>query len=104
MKNSEKRTALLTAGTEFTVNFERNSTDKIFKINRFNPPEEDSNLAAGLAVGVADKFSFETMNIKNVGTKRISFYTYSIFGSKSLQVIRLADITITKVGTEETAK
>ena len=101
MTNSEKRTALLTAGTEFTVNINKWKSDEtLFKINRFNPKEEDSNPAAGLAVGTV-QISFNSMNIKSVGRTKITFYTFNMFGTQSKQVIKFEDIVITKTGTEE---
>jgi hypothetical protein len=100
MTNSEKRTALLTAGTEFTVSLNTWKEEKVFIINRFDSKESDSNPAAGLAAGTV-KLSFDTMNIKSVGRTKITFYTFNMFGTQSKQVIKFEDIVITKTGTEE---
>ncbi len=100
MTNSDKRTALLTAGTEFTVNLNNScQTETLFKISRFNPKEEDSNPAAGLAAGTVE-LSFNTMNIKSVSRTKITFYTFNMFGTQSKQVIKFEDIVITKTGKE----
>jgi len=96
MTNKEIKTALTTAGTEFTVR----GGDMEFQINRYSDYLESDNAASGLSVGPAKGICLNGMNMAKIGTKRVSFYTYNLFGGKSTQVIKLADITITKVGEE----
>jgi len=96
MTPKEKRSALATDGTKFTIG----TCIKVFEMSRYIE-DTGNDTGHGLSVKVEGGI-LDSMNLLKIGTKRITFYSYTLFGDRVTSTFRLADITITEVGTEKT--
>lgn len=97
MTNKEKRTALLTHGTTFTV--ANNSFVKEYVFEMYEYTERMDYDAPGSNMSIRTRI-LDSMNVGSIGTRKMTLYTFTLMGNRITEVIRFDDITILRVGKE----
>jgi len=102
MTNKEIKAALLTPGTQFTVNRTILSmhTPVVFEMNRFAMARPKAAEGCGLSVSNTSK-TFSTANVDKITASAITFYTYSPFFTLTKDRIKFSEIEIVRVGKED---
>jgi hypothetical protein len=96
MTNKEIKTALLTPGTQFTVDRPALNCGGqiIFEMSRFTQDREKP----GEGMAVYTKSTLSGANVDKITASLISFYTYSPFLTRCNDRIKFSEIEIIRVG------
>ena len=99
MTNKEKRTALLTHGTTFTVANNSFVKEYVFEMYKYTE-RMDHHDAPGSNMSISRSHMLDSMNVDSIGTRKMMLYTFTLMGTRIMEVIRFDDVTILRVGEE----